>query len=62
MTALPVWRKSSYSTQGTSSECVEVAELSAGTVGLRDSKRPDHGNHTVTRRAFASLVRGVKRR
>jgi hypothetical protein len=33
------WFKSSYS--GSARECVEVAWLAAGHVGIRDSKNPD---------------------
>ncbi|WP_084529631.1 DUF397 domain-containing protein [Nocardia crassostreae] len=35
------WFKSSYS--GASQECVEVAHLSNGMVGVRDSKNPNGG-------------------
>jgi hypothetical protein len=54
----PVWRKTSRSgSQG--GDCVEVAELS-GTIGLRDSKNPGAGHHTVSREAFAALARRIK--
>ena len=55
----PVWRKSSRSTSGTTGDCVEVATLS-GAIGLRDSKRPLGGHHTVSRTAFARLVQRIK--
>nr|WP_190866056.1 DUF397 domain-containing protein [Actinomadura sp. RB99] len=34
------WRKSTYSTEGTSAQCVEVAALSDA-IGVRDSKDPE---------------------
>ncbi|TYK50950.1 DUF397 domain-containing protein [Actinomadura decatromicini] len=55
------WRKSSRSTQGTSEQCVELAQLPDG-IGLRDSKAPDAGNLVLTRQAFADLVQQVKHR
>lgn len=57
----PVWRKSSRSSQGTSEQCVEVAELSAG-VGLRDSKDPDGPKLVVSRKGFAVFAAAMKRR
>jgi Domain of unknown function (DUF397) len=57
----PVWRKSSRSTQGTSGECVEVAQL-PGAIGLRDSKNPVAGHQAVSREAFAGLVKKIKQR
>jgi hypothetical protein len=55
----PRWRKSSYTEGGTSSQCVELARLGAG-VGIRDSKAPEAGHLTVTRRTVASLVGRIK--
>lgn len=37
----PAWRKSSYS--GYNGNCVEVADLCAGQVGVRDSKANGYG-------------------
>lgn len=56
MTNVPTvdWRKSSHS--HSSGECVEVAGLPAGTVGVRDSKDPDGPILALTRRAFRSLL------
>ena len=56
-----VWRKSSHS--GGSSEqleCVEVAGLPTGVIGIRDSKDP-HGPHLAIRAdAFGHLLRRIK--
>jgi hypothetical protein len=48
------WRKSSHSTS--SGECVEVAALPSGAVGVRDSKNPDGPRLTLSRRAFRALL------
>jgi hypothetical protein len=55
-----MWRKSSRSTEGTSSQCVEIAQLS-GNIGMRDSKQPDAGHLSIGRDRFAALVERVKR-
>ncbi|TYB48988.1 DUF397 domain-containing protein [Actinomadura chibensis] len=55
----PAWRKSSRSTQGTSEQCLELAQLPDG-IGLRDSKSPDTGHLVLTRTAFADLVQQLK--
>ncbi|WP_329096411.1 DUF397 domain-containing protein [Actinomadura citrea] len=60
MTNPPVWRKSSRSTQGTSEQCVELAQLPHA-VGIRDSKAPGAGHLTLTPHAFADLVTRAKR-
>jgi hypothetical protein len=54
-----IWRKSSYSTEGTSAQCVEVAKL-AGAIGVRDSRHPDGGHLTLTFEQFGYLVRHIK--
>ncbi len=48
------WRKSSHS--GDQGECVEVAALPSGAVGMRDSKNPDGPHLTLSRRAFRTLL------
>ena len=48
------WRKSSHSND--EGECVEVAALPSGTVGVRDSKNPDGPHLTLSRRAFRTLL------
>ncbi|MEU6039624.1 DUF397 domain-containing protein [Actinomadura sp. NPDC047616] len=55
----PLWRKSSYSGEDTSSNCVEVAVLSP-LVGVRDSKDPDGPHLHLTRSAFAALLSQIK--
>ncbi len=53
------WRKSSYSGGSNDEFCVEVAEFS-GAVKLRDSKDPDGGRLSVSRSAFAELLKAIK--
>ncbi|TDC80147.1 DUF397 domain-containing protein [Actinomadura sp. 7K507] len=54
-----MWRKSSHSSDGTTSQCVEVAQL-PGTIGVRDSKRPGDGHLSLTAEQFAALIQRVK--
>jgi len=55
------WRKSSYSGAINDELCVELARFPQG-VGVRDSKNPDLGHLALTRRQFARLTSGLKRR
>jgi hypothetical protein len=55
----PMWRKSSRSSDGTSGQCVEVAQLS-GFVGIRDGKQPDAGHLSLSRDQFAALMEHAK--
>jgi Domain of unknown function (DUF397) len=49
------WRKSSHSgDQG--GECVEVAALPTGGIGVRDSKNPEGPGLTLSRHAFRGLL------
>ena len=50
MTTPPEWRKSSRSTEGTSEQCVELAQLPNG-IGLRDSKAPDNSHMNRDRKS-----------
>ncbi|WP_067793427.1 DUF397 domain-containing protein [Actinomadura formosensis] len=54
------WRKSSRSTEGTSEQCVELAQLPSG-IGLRDSKAPNAGHLVLSSQAFATLITHLKR-
>ncbi|GGT62730.1 DUF397 domain-containing protein [Actinomadura citrea] len=56
----PQWRKSSRSSDGTSGQCVEVAQLDDA-IGLRDSKAPSSGHLSLTIGSFAGLVARAKR-
>jgi hypothetical protein len=51
------WIKSSFSAAG---ECVEVAVLDDGSIGVRNSKRPGDGMVTFTRGEIDAFVRGVQ--
>ncbi|MGW2256932.1 DUF397 domain-containing protein [Streptomyces sp. NPDC001780] len=55
----PQWRKSSYS-NGAGGECVEVADLEAAGVALRDSKRPQDPLITVRPHAWSSFLSGLR--
>ncbi|WP_084265029.1 DUF397 domain-containing protein [Actinomadura macra] len=52
------WRKSSRST--TSGECVEVANLDASAVSVRDSKFPDAVHLTFCLDVWATFADAVK--
>jgi hypothetical protein len=55
----PAWRKSSRSdTQG--NNCVELAQLNAGAIGIRDSKNPAGGHVSLTNTQFATLLADIK--
>lgn len=54
------WRTSSYSSSGSSNQCVEVG-MASGRIGVRDTKDRDRGHVAVPRAAFAAFVAGVKR-
>ena len=56
----PVWRKSSRSADGTSGQCVELADLGS-VIGIRDSKAPDAGHLTISVESLAGLLDRIKR-
>ena len=53
------WRKSSYS--ASQSNCVEVARVGSGHVGVRDSKDPGGPVLRFTWEEWAAFVRGQRR-
>lgn len=56
------WRKSSFSGSGgkEGGECVEVASLKDGRVGIRDSKCPEGDVILLSRSAMTAWVSGLK--
>ncbi|MEU9871677.1 DUF397 domain-containing protein [Actinomadura sp. NPDC048021] len=55
---MTTWLKSTHSDE-TGGQCVELAALPHA-VAVRDSKAPDAGHLTLTRRAFADLLARAK--
>jgi hypothetical protein len=53
------WRKSSRS-QGSSANCVEVADNLPGLVAVRDSKNPEGPKLAFTPTDWAAFIGGVK--
>lgn len=53
------WRKSSRSNTN-EGQCVELADAGRG-VAVRDSKNPEQGHLTVSRRQFAAFAAQFKR-
>jgi len=53
----PEWHKSTFSLAN--GECVEVADLGGGVIGLRDSKDPDSPVLRFTRAEMNAFLRGV---
>jgi hypothetical protein len=54
------WRKSSHSGMVNDNACVELARF-PGSIGLRDSKRPEAGHLSLTGPVFARLADRIKR-
>jgi hypothetical protein len=57
------WRKSSHSGSSSSDlDCVEVAQLSDGVIGIRDSKKPDEPHLVVPAEVFGRFLRRIRER
>ena len=54
-----VWRKSSYS-NGDGGACVEVADVFAGIIPVRDSKDPDGPTLVFAAESWSAFVSAVK--
>ncbi len=54
------WHKSSRS--GTQAQCVEVARLDDGTIGIRDSKDPGGPTLRIGTAEWLAFLEGVARR
>ncbi|MCF6472112.1 DUF397 domain-containing protein [Nonomuraea sp. MG754425] len=54
------WRKSSFS--GDNGNCLEIAPLSGGRVGIRDTERPDRLPFVVSASVWTAFTQGVKER
>ncbi|WP_219467134.1 DUF397 domain-containing protein [Nonomuraea rhizosphaerae] len=52
------WRKSSFS--GDNGNCLEVAPLAGGRVGLRDTERPDLEPYVVSAAVWAAFTSGAR--
>jgi hypothetical protein len=55
-----VWRKATASGSN-GGNCIEVAPLSEGRVGIRDTERPDLAPYIVSGNVFAAFVDGAKK-
>jgi len=53
------WRKASHSTSN-GGNCVEVAQVSAPAVAVRDSKNPDGPVLVLTPRQWRAFAAGIK--
>lgn len=52
------WRRSSHS--GDQGNCVEVARLADGRIGVRDSKHPDAGTLVFAAAEFGGFIRSLR--
>jgi hypothetical protein len=56
-----VWRKSSHSNMSSGDmDCVEVAGLPTGIIGIRDSKNANGPHLSIPAAAFGRLLRQIK--
>jgi hypothetical protein len=56
---MTTWRKSSHSGAHDNTDCVELGALTEG-IGVRDSKAPETGHHTISREALRGLLVDIK--
>jgi hypothetical protein len=54
------WRKATAS-GGNGGDCIEVAPLPGGHVGIRDTERPEVDPYVVSGSVFAAFVDGAKK-
>jgi hypothetical protein len=55
-----VWRKATKSGSN-GGNCIEVAPLSRGRVGIRDTERPDQAPYVVSASVWDAFIDGAKR-
>ncbi|MEV8632430.1 DUF397 domain-containing protein [Streptosporangium sp. NPDC051023] len=55
-----VWRKAERSTSD-GGNCIEVAPLSQGRVGIRDTEAPDQAPYVVRGEVWAAFIDGAKK-
>ncbi|MEV4285450.1 DUF397 domain-containing protein [Nonomuraea bangladeshensis] len=53
------WRKATRS--GDSGDCLEVAPLAGGWVGIRDSEHPEKPPYVVSRSVWNAFIDGAKK-
>ncbi|MEO3857588.1 DUF397 domain-containing protein [Acrocarpospora sp. B8E8] len=57
--ARAAWRKASFSSSN-GGDCIEVAPLSGGRVGIRDTEAPEQAPFVVTPSVWNAFVKGAK--
>lgn len=53
------WRKATRS--GDSGDCIEVAPLAGGQVGIRDSEHPEQAPYVVSASVWGAFIDGAKK-